>query len=163
MVLQTANRRHEGDSVCYAAIQSHLNLHHALSDFLFNLPQHRVHQTQLRTCYLSCLLLLHYESLTPVWNRWAQMNKCKGTGILDVGRWWEIRNSVGLRFILSFHFARSHKWTVSDVKLLSREKHGVTVRLIPPSTEEFLIFLPKLTLSLFVHHRVSTTVNRESK
>lgn len=51
----------------------------------------------------------------------------------------------------------------SDVKLLSREKHGVIVRLIPPSTAEFLIFPPKPTLSLFAHHRVGTAVNRESK
>lgn len=39
----------------------------------------------------------------------------------------------------------------------------MTVRLIPPATAEFLIFLPKITFSLFAHRRVGTAVNRESK
>lgn len=36
------------------------------------------------------------------------------------------------------------------------------VRLIPPATAEFLIFLPKLTLRPFANHEVGTLVNGES-
>lgn len=46
--------------------------------------------------------------------------------------------------------------------LAEQKKCGVTIKFIPPTTEEFLIFLPKVTLCPFEHHGVGTVANGES-
>lgn len=43
MVLQTADKRHKEGSFLYTVIQNRFNLHHILSDFLFNASQYSTH------------------------------------------------------------------------------------------------------------------------